>query len=123
MAYADIKDKGFDTRTTKEQQEIARQGGIASGEARRRNKTMQELTRYILNMSLNTGETHTVEDIQSLAEIKGKNLSVDEAIIIKQVEKALKGDLQSATFVRDTSGQKPVDVQQVIETPIINDDI
>ena len=103
--------------------EEASKGGIASGEARRRNKTMQELTRYILNMSLNTGETHTVEDIQSLAEIKGKNLSVDEAIIIKQVEKALKGDLQSATFVRDTSGQKPVDVQQVIETPIINDDI
>lgn len=123
MAKEDIVEYQFNNRTAEEQQELARMGGIASGEARRRNKTMQELTRYILNMSLNTGETHTVEDIQSLAEIKGKNLSVDEAIIIKQVEKALKGDLQSATFVRDTSGQKPVDVQQVIETPIINDDI
>ena len=106
-------------RTKEEQREITKKGGIASGEARRRNKSMQELTRYILSMSLNSGESHTVEEIQSLAEIKGKNLSVDEAIIIKQVEKALKGDLQSATFVRDTSGQKPVEKQEVNTT--IND--
>ena len=44
---------------------------------------------------------------------------MSEAIIIKQVEKALKGDLQSATFVRDTSGQKPVEKQEVNTT--IND--
>lgn len=88
-------------------QEEAKKGGIKSGEVRRQKKTMQEIAKYILSMSIQQGEKHSVEDIQNLAELKGKNISVDEAILIKQVEKALKGDLSSATFVRDTAGQKP----------------
>lgn len=110
-------------RTREQHSEDSKRAGIASGEARRRKKTMQELAKHILSMSLTNGEVNSIEDIQNLAELKGKNLSVDEAIIIKQVEKALKGDLQSAIFVRDTSGNKPVEVQQVVETPIINDNI
>lgn len=107
------------TLTPEEQQ----MGGIASGIARRQKKSMQELAKIILSMSLQNGQVHSVEDMQSIAEIKGKNLTVDQAILLKQVEKALKGDLNSATFVRDTSGNKPIDVQQVVETPIINDNI
>lgn len=109
MAYENIKNKGFDNRTTNEQQEIARQGGIASGEARRKKKTMQEIAKYILNMSIQQGKKYSIEEIQNLAEVKGKNISVDEAILLKQVEKALKGDLSSATFIRDTAGQKPIE--------------
>lgn len=107
------------TLTPEEQQ----MGGKASGKARRAKKNMQELAKIILNMSITNGEVHSVEDMQSIADIKGKNLTVDQMILLKQVEKALKGDLQSATFVRDTSGNKPVEVQQVVETPIINDNI
>ena len=107
------------TLTPEEQQ----MGGIASGKSRRAKKSMQELAKIILNMSIQNGDIHSIEDIQSIADIRGKNLTVDQAILLKQVEKALKGDLQSATFIRDTSGNKPIDVQQVVETPIINDDI
>lgn len=98
-------------------------GGIASGKARRERKSMQELAKIILNMSLKTGEVHQVEDIQSLAEVQGKNLTVDQAILLKQVEKALKGDLQSATFVRDTSGNKPVEKVETTKVPKIVDDV
>lgn len=94
-------------RTREQHSEDSKRAGIASGEARRRKKTMQELAKHILSMSLTNGEVNSIEDIQNLAELKGKNLSVDEAIIIKQVEKALKGDIKSAEFIRDTSGQKP----------------
>lgn len=100
-----------------------KKGGIASGIARKQKKTMQELAKMILNMSMANGEVHSIEDIQSIADIKGKNLTIDEMILLKQTEKALKGDLQSAMFIRDTSGNKPIDVQQVIEKPIIQDDI
>ena len=104
-------------------QEEAKKGGIKSGEVRRQKKTMQEIAKYILSMSLQQGEKHSVEDIQNLAELKGKNISVDEAILIKQVEKALKGDINSATFVRDTAGQRPVEQIQQLETPKIVDDV
>ena len=113
----------FNELTEEEQRKIASKGGKASVEARRQKKSMQELAKIILGMSIQNGEVHSVEDIKSISDIKGKNLTVDQMILLKQVEKALKGDLQSATFVRDTSGNKPVDVQQVVETPIINDNI
>lgn len=48
MAYKDIKDKGFDTRTTEEQQEIARKGGIASGVVRKQKATMKETLKQML---------------------------------------------------------------------------
>ena len=113
----------FNELTEAEQKRLASKGGKASVKARRAKKSMQELAKVILNMSITNGEVHNVEDMKSIAEIKGKNLTVDQMILLKQVEKALKGDLQSATFIRDTSGNKPIDVQQVVETPIINDDI
>ena len=90
------------TELSKEEaKRLGKIGGIKSGEARRQKKTMQEIAKYILTMSLQNGEKHSVEEIQNLAEVKGKNISVDEAILLKQVEKALKGDINSATFVRD----------------------
>ena len=48
-SYDNIKDKGFDSRTTEEQQEIARKGGIASGQARREKKTMKQVLEMMLN--------------------------------------------------------------------------
>ena len=98
-------------------------GGIASGKARREKKSMQELARIILNMALEKGEVHSVEEMESIAETEKKNITVDQAILLKQVEKALKGDIQSAMFIRDTSGQKPVERTEVTEIPKIVDDI
>ena len=49
---------------------------------------------------------------------KGKNgeeISGAEAIAIKQMEKALKGDAKAFELVRDTAGQKPVEKIQVTE--------
>lgn len=98
------------TELSKEEaKRLGRLGGIKSAQVRKQKKTMQEIAKYILNMSIQQGEKHSIEDIQNLAEVKGKNISVDEAILLKQVEKALKGDLSSATFIRDTAGQKPIE--------------
>ena len=44
----------------------------------------------------------------------GKQLSGAEAIALKQMEKALKGDAKAFELVRDTAGQKPIEkVEQV----------
>ena len=55
------------------------------------------------------GAETAVEDIQSFASIKGQNISVQEAILIAQIQKAMKGDTKAAEYVRDTIGQKPSD--------------
>lgn len=107
--------------TSEEARKYGRNGGIKSGEARREKKSMQELAKIILNMSIKNGEVHTVEDMQSIAEVNGKNITVEQAILIKQVEKALRGDLRSAEFVRDTAGEKPT--EKIEQTGELNNNI
>jgi len=96
-------------RTKEEQKAIARMGGIASGKARREKKKMRETLEMLLSMPLNNKKAVDVEDVRSFAALKGKNISVQDAMLIAQVQKAMKGDTQAAVYVRDTIGQKPVD--------------
>ena len=45
----------------------------------------------------------------------GEELSGAEAIAVKQMEKALKGDTRAFEVVRDSAGQKPVEKVMVAE--------
>lgn len=104
MAYEDIKDKGFDSRTTDELQEIATKGGINSGEARRRKRDIRLALEALLE--------------KDITDKHGNTMSTAEAIAIKQIEKALKGDTKAFEVVRDSAGQKPSDKIDVT----VNDD-
>jgi hypothetical protein len=73
-------------RTTEEVREIARKGGIASGEARRKRKTLKE-------------------ELLALLEMNDNNEKISVAIL----SKALNGDIQAFTTIRDTIGEKPTD--------------
>jgi hypothetical protein len=77
-------------RTKEEQREIARMGGIASGEARRRKKTFKEA--LLIALDIEKGDK-TVQEIGV------------EALL----QKFMSGDIQAFTTVRDTVGEKPTD--------------
>lgn len=98
-------------RTVEEQREIQRAGGIASGKARAEKKAMRELLNEILLLPLKKGE---LDEITSLDDItgkglNGKNVTVEQALLLAQVQRALKGDTAAFAMIRDTSGQKPSD--------------
>lgn len=103
MAIDDLKP----VQSKEEAKERGRKGGIASGKARREKKLMRETLDIILSMPMKNGKNADVESIRSFAALKGKNISVQEAILIAQVQKAMKGDTKAAEYVRDTIGQKP----------------
>ena len=111
-------------RTTEEQREIAKKGGIASVKARRERKAFKETLELLLKMPLYDGKKQSINSIKSFANIKGKNITTHEAMLIAQVQKAMKGDTQSITFIRDTIGEKPVemigfqDIELVIEDEV-----
>lgn len=107
-------------RTTEEQREIAIQGGKASGEARRKKKGMKEALKLLLELDVKSPKLR--EQMKQLG-IDDDNLTNEMALMVAQLQKAMKGDVQSANFIRDTSGQKPVEVQEVRELPTIVDDI
>lgn len=82
----------------KKQAEIARQGAIASTIAKREKRTMREIAEIILSKDVMTSDGVVTGKYAMLAEV---------------IKKALKGDLQAATFIRDTIGEKPTDKQEI----------
>lgn len=90
-------------RTTDEQRKIAKAGGVASGKARRRKRTLQEAAQLILNAPAN--QKHT--KIMSACGIPENACTNGMAIIATAVMKAADGDLKAAEFVRDTAGENP----------------
>lgn len=82
-------------------QEEAKKGGIASGEARRRKRDIRLALEALLEKEYKGKD--------------GKTLSGAEAIAIKQMEKALKGDTRAFEVIRDSAGQKPVEKVVIAE--------
>lgn len=93
MAKADLKP----VRSKEEAKARGKKGGIASGEARRRKKTMRELLE--IAMERPQGDKTTAE-----------------AITVALLEKALSGDVKAYEVVRDTLGENPK-VKQEISGP------
>lgn len=94
-------------RTKAEQREIARAGGIASGKARREKKALRETLEELLAMPIKTGKKDDLEKIKCIANMKGKNITMQETIMLAMLNKAAKGDVRAAEYIRDTIGQKP----------------
>ena len=80
-------------RTTEEQRAIASAGGKASGEARRKRKTLKEE----LLLMLSEGETQ-------------------KSVTIALIEKAMSGDTKAFEVIRDTIGEKPADKVETKQT-------
>ena len=70
----------------KEARERGRKGGLASGEARRKRKTLKEE----LLLMLADGDTQ-------------------QSVTLALIEKAMGGDTKAFEVIRDTIGEKPVD--------------
>lgn len=87
--------------------ENGKKGGIASGKAKREKKALKETLEELLAMPIKDGKSDDIEKIKSIAGIKGKNITMQEAIMVAMLNKAAKGDVRAAEYVRDTIGQKP----------------
>ena len=100
MSKEDIVKYQFDNRTAEEQQEIARNGGYASGESRRRKKQLKD----DLIRLLETGDNQN-------------------NMCLELMTKALNGDIRAFEVIRDTIGEKPKEqIEERQEVKIVVDD-
>ena len=90
-------------RTEDEQREIARKGGIESGQARRRKRTMKEAAQIVLNAPVSAEKAELLKKY-GIAEQDCTNLML---IMVKAVQMATDGNLKAAEFVRDILGENP----------------
>ena len=89
---------------TERAREIGRLGGIASGEARRKKRTMREAAQQILSGGLVFGDDNT----RALLHALGIDVPTNaDGLVLVATLKAANGDMEAARFVRDTGGELP----------------
>lgn len=94
-------------------QELRSKGGQKAGEVCRRKKFMRDTLKNLLAIPFKEGKLETGE-YRNLIEAQTKNLTVEEVMLISQLMAAISGDTKAATFIRDTSGNKPEEVQNLM---------
>lgn len=94
-------------RTGEQQVEIARRGGIASGEARRRKKTMKETARMLLDMEIPDAAKELKAKLKMMG-ISEEDFTYQSAVMVAVLNQAMKGNTKAATFLRDTVGENPL---------------
>lgn len=94
MANEKNLEKGKQTqfRTGEEQARNAQKGGVASGRARRRKKLLKDTVNMLLALPMQEGQLDRLTNLKS---IKDKNITVEEAMVLKQIQNAMKGDLRA----------------------------
>lgn len=99
--YENIKDKGFDHRTTGELREISSRGGKASGAVRRRKADFRKTLNLLLTAEIDS------EEWKPVLEALGVECTLESALLMAQIKEALAGNTKAATFVAKYSGQSP----------------
>lgn len=97
-------------KTFEKDHELASRAAKKAAEVKRQKKTFRECFEDLL-----CGE-HDFE-----TDGRMEKLTASQIIALKQVEKAMCGDIKAAEFIRDTIGEKPTDKVQI--STISQDDI
>ena len=107
-----------DRLTAEERREIARNAGIASGEARRRKRTLREAAQTLLSARMAFG---TEDDAELLRLLGVDDPTNADGMMLVALQKATRGDVEAMRFVRDTGGEVPtskVEVGGIEDKPI-----
>ena len=93
--------KKYSEYSAKEKEEFHRQGGIASGQSKRRRKTFAETLQAALAREI------TVEQGKEKLQALGYDGTWMDLLSQAQVDRAAKGDTEAFRAVRDTIGENP----------------
>lgn len=108
-------------RTTDEKREIAIKGGIASGVARRKKKTMRENAELLLSLGVKNDKLKKVMNELGIDEEEQTN---QMAMLISMLNVTLKGGngaVQAFNSLQATVGEKPIEeIRQTIDTTVVD---
>lgn len=95
------------SRRTREQHSAdSRKAGKASGVARREKKALKETLDMLLRMPVEDGSLDDIDKIQSFGALNGKNVSVQEAVVMSAIQKALNGDIKAFRAIAEIMNDK-----------------
>lgn len=88
-------------RTKEEAKKRGRNGGVRSGEARRKKRTMKEAAKLLMDMPTSF---QSVSDSMKAMGIDDDDLTNQMAIVVSMYKEAMSGNVRAAEFIRDTLG-------------------
>ena len=92
-------------RSKKEQRELARKGGIASGEARREKATLKNLLPMM--MSLEIKDDKDKEKLKELG-LSDEDMCNGALVSMALLQKAMKGNIQAIRLLAELNGENQV---------------
>lgn len=99
MNDENLKGHGFHERTAREQREIAKMGGRASGEARRKKANLREAANLLFTTKIDHPEwTGVLEGM-------GLESTLEYAAVASMMKEALNGNVSAYRVLMDTVGQ------------------
>ena len=107
-----------------QQVEMAKKGRRAATKKKREQRKFSETLAILLEMPLAEGKIDELAKIPGFQSLKGKNISVKEAIAVKQIQKAIQGDQRATEFIRDTIGEaitQQVELKGSVPIQIVDD--
>lgn len=90
MNNQNLKPQPFE-KGSERAREAGRKGGINSGKAKRKRREMRETLEILLNMPIDKGTCKDIEQLKNLKELKGKNITAQDAIVFALMKTALGG--------------------------------
>lgn len=97
--YENIKEKGFDHRTTEELRELSVSGGKASGEARRKKANFRKTLNALLTTPIDSPEWTPV------LEAMGLDSTLESALNMAMIKEGLSGNVKAYEAIAKYSGQ------------------
>lgn len=108
----------FERLTPEEREEVQRKAREGKIEKTKQRKEAKEVLKIFLSLPLKKGKVADIENVKSLMALNGKNITVDQALHLQLVRKALKGDLSAYQTILALIGEKPSDKVDVkVENP------
>ena len=100
--------KPVDKTQKKRASELGKKGAKVTGDIIRRKKELRDIAKEMMELSLRDGK---LDDFTSM-NVKGKNITVKEALIFAQFKKAIAGDEQALRLVLQFIGDKLLQPQE-----------
>ena len=107
-------------QSREEAKKNGRKGGIASGKARSANAEMRKRLEQMLKMTLHDGKA---EKIKTLANAKGANLTISDALLVKLLTMALSGNIKAMNKLMeliDTSNTEAQEAPQSVASGFVD---
>ena len=97
--YENIRDKGFDKRSTEELREIQSRGGKRSGEVRRRKANFRKTLNMLLTAEIDS------EEWKPILEALGVDCTLETALNMAMIKEGLAGNVKAYEAIARYSGQ------------------